>query len=149
MKCALSYSFCLFQWKKCDHDVKLNNSQWYRIISIIFQKNKLCANKIRVIYFCSNCVNFLTENFHFFIIGGTTAPPQARALMIIDNVIITIITIIIIITVIILLLSSMLLLLLLLLSTLSSSSSSSSSSSLSLLTRTRVIKSSPDSHQFC
>ena len=114
----------------------------FRIISIIFQKNKLCTKKIRVIYFCPNCVNFLPENFHFFIISGTTAPPPARALVIIDNVIITII-IIIIINVIILLLSSMLLLLLLLLL------STLSSSSLSLLTKTRVIKSSPNSHQFC
>ena len=25
----------------------------------------LCANKISVIYFCPNCVNFLPENVHF------------------------------------------------------------------------------------
>ena len=28
--------------------------------------NTLCTNKIRVIYFCPNCVNFLPENVHFF-----------------------------------------------------------------------------------
>ena len=28
----------------------------------------LCANKISVIYFCPNCVNFLPENVHFLFI---------------------------------------------------------------------------------
>ena len=59
------------------------------IISIIFQKNKLCTNKIRVIYFCPNCVNFLPEKVHFliffFFFGGgrrltpCPPPPPARA----------------------------------------------------------------------
>ena len=35
------------------------------IISIIIQKNMLCTNKIRVIYFCPNCVNFLPKNLYF------------------------------------------------------------------------------------
>ena len=32
----------------------------------------LCANKISVIYFCSNYVNILPENIHFFIFWGAT-----------------------------------------------------------------------------
>ena len=37
------------------------------MISIIIRKmNTLCTNKTRVIYFCSNWVNFLPENVHFF-----------------------------------------------------------------------------------
>ena len=36
------------------------------IIIIIIQKNMLCTNKICVIYFCSNCVNFLPEKVLFF-----------------------------------------------------------------------------------
>ena len=38
----------------------------------------LCANKIGVIYFCPNFVNFLPENAHFFIFkggGGGDFPP--------------------------------------------------------------------------
>ena len=31
------------------------------LISITFKKNTLCTNKIRVIYFCPSCVNFLPE----------------------------------------------------------------------------------------
>ena len=30
----------------------------------------LCANKIRVIYFCPNCVNFCPKVFIFFLGGG-------------------------------------------------------------------------------
>ena len=37
----------------------------FHLTSIIIQKNMLCANKISVIYFCPNCVNFLPENVHF------------------------------------------------------------------------------------
>ena len=37
------------------------------VISIIIQKNTSCTNKIRVIYFCPNCVNFLPENVYLFI----------------------------------------------------------------------------------
>ena len=38
-----------------------------RVISIIIRKmNTLCTSKTRVIYFCSNWVNFLPENVHFF-----------------------------------------------------------------------------------
>ena len=40
----------------------------FEIISIIIQKNTLCTNKFCVIYFCPNCVNFLTENANFFIL---------------------------------------------------------------------------------
>ena len=47
------------------------------VISIIIQKNKLCANKIRVIYFCPNCVNFLPENFLFFLFLGGRLPSPA------------------------------------------------------------------------
>ena len=59
------------------------------VISIIFQKNTLCTNKIRMIYFCTNFVNFLAENVFLFLIfffwggggGGDcpTVPPPARA----------------------------------------------------------------------
>ena len=40
----------------------------------------LCTNKIRVIYFCPNWVNFMPENTHFFFLGGgsdfpLTTPP--------------------------------------------------------------------------
>ena len=54
------------------------------VISIIFQKNKLYTNKIRAIYFCPNCINFVPENIHFlFFLGGAAALPpcQARAPM--------------------------------------------------------------------
>ena len=42
------------------------------VIRIIIQKNTLCANKTRVIYFCPNCVNFLPwkRSFFFFWGGG-------------------------------------------------------------------------------
>ena len=60
-----------------------------RVISIIFQKNRLCTNKIRVIYICPNCDNFLPENFQFllYFLGGATAPHArlARAPMGIDE----------------------------------------------------------------
>ena len=36
------------------------------IVSVIIQKNKLCKNKIRAIYFCPNCVKFLPENVNVF-----------------------------------------------------------------------------------
>ena len=36
------------------------------IVSVIIQKNKLCKNKIRAIYFCPNCVKFLPENINVF-----------------------------------------------------------------------------------
>ena len=36
------------------------------IISIIVQKKTLCKNKIRAIYFCPNCVNFVLENAPIF-----------------------------------------------------------------------------------
>ena len=64
------------------------------VISIIFQKNRSCTNKIRVIYFCLTCVNLLPENVQFFIYfiyyyffssGGEGAtdplPPLAQAPM--------------------------------------------------------------------
>ena len=35
----------------------------------------LCTNKIRVIYFCPNCVSFLPENVNFFILGKGSCPP--------------------------------------------------------------------------
>ena len=44
-----------------------------RVVSIIFQKSKLCRYKIRVIYFCPNCVNFLPGNVHFLFWGEATA----------------------------------------------------------------------------
>ena len=44
-----------------------------RVVSIIFQKSKLCRYKIRVIYFFPNCVNFLPGNVHFLIRGEATA----------------------------------------------------------------------------
>ena len=34
----------------------------FGVISIVFKKNTLCTNKICVIYFCPNCVNFFLEN---------------------------------------------------------------------------------------
>ena len=61
------------------------------VISIIFQKNTLCTNKIRMIYFCTNFVNFLAENVFLFLIfffwggevGGDcpTVPPQLVRLL--------------------------------------------------------------------
>ena len=51
------------------------------VVSIVFQKNTLCTNKICVIYFCPNCVKFLLENVIFFIylfiffFGGGRLPP--------------------------------------------------------------------------
>ena len=46
--------------------------------SIIFQKNKLCTNKICLIYFCPNCVNFLPENVHFFGVFLGTPPSDSH-----------------------------------------------------------------------
>ena len=45
------------------------------VISIIVQKNTLCTSKIRVIYFCRNCVNFLPENIYFFLFFGVHLLP--------------------------------------------------------------------------
>ena len=62
-----------FSMKKFDHNVKLN---WlsmifiFGVISIIIQKNTLCTNKIRVIYFWQNYVIFLPKYVHFFFWGG-------------------------------------------------------------------------------
>ena len=39
-----------------------------RVISIIIQKNTLCTSKIRVIYFCPNCVSVPSENVIFLFI---------------------------------------------------------------------------------
>ena len=64
-----------------------------RVISIIIQKNTLCTSKIRVIYFCPNCVSVLSENVTFLFIliylfiylffGGRGAelPPPAPQLV--------------------------------------------------------------------
>ena len=51
------------------------------ITSIIIQKKTLCQNKIRVIYFCPNCVNFLREKAHFFYFSGGdgSLPPSSCA----------------------------------------------------------------------
>ena len=38
------------------------------IKSIIIEKNMLCTNKIRVIYICPNCINFLPKNVYLFIL---------------------------------------------------------------------------------
>ena len=76
MKCALSYALCLFQWKS-DHDIKFNWSPMIFIsgvISIVFQKNTLCKNKIRVIYFCRNCVNFCHNGLFIDFFGGDDCP---------------------------------------------------------------------------
>ena len=35
------------------------------VMSLIIQKNRLCSNKIRVIYFCKNCVSLFPKNIHF------------------------------------------------------------------------------------
>ena len=43
------------------------------VMSIIIQKNMLCANKICVIYFSPNCINFLPENIFYFW-GGDWPP---------------------------------------------------------------------------
>ena len=37
------------------------------VISIVIQKNTFCINENQVIYFCPNCVNFLSEKVHFFL----------------------------------------------------------------------------------
>ena len=52
--------------------------------SIIIQEITLCPNKVRVIYFCPKCVNFLPENVFFGAGGGgggggATAPCHAPA----------------------------------------------------------------------
>ena len=80
VKCDLSNCFCVLQWKKSDHDDKLH---WFSMIfisvamSIIIQKNKLCPSKIRVIYFCPNCVNCLPEKCSFlkFLEDNCPLPP--------------------------------------------------------------------------
>ena len=45
------------------------------VISIIVQKNTLCTSKIRVIYFCRKCANFLPENIYFFLFFGVHLLP--------------------------------------------------------------------------
>ena len=40
------------------------------VMSIIIQKNMLCANKIRMIYFCPNFVNFCHKTFFFLVLTG-------------------------------------------------------------------------------
>ena len=37
------------------------------VISIVFQKNMLCTNKICVIYFCLNCVKFCLKCFIYLV----------------------------------------------------------------------------------
>ena len=44
------------------------------VISIIIQKNMLCTNKIRVIYFCPNCVNVLAKSVHVLFLGRQLPP---------------------------------------------------------------------------
>ena len=48
------------------------------VMSIIMQKNTLCASKIRVIYFCPNCVSFFPKSFLSLILEGLLAsnPPS-------------------------------------------------------------------------
>ena len=57
------------------------------IPGVIIQKKTLWASKIRVIYFCPNCVNFFPESFLFLFLGGGCPPalpalPPARAPMV-------------------------------------------------------------------
>ena len=47
------------------------------VISIIILKITICTNKNGVIYFCPNGVNFLLENFIFFICIGNCLPASA------------------------------------------------------------------------
>ena len=49
------------------------------VIGIIIKKNTLCKSKIRVIYFCPNCVNFSTEKVHFFFLSGGRLPSVTPA----------------------------------------------------------------------
>ena len=48
----------------------------FGIISIIMKKNTLCTNKICVIYFFPNCVNFLPEKVYFI------APPVCAPMVV-------------------------------------------------------------------
>ena len=73
MEFALSYSYYQyshlpFSTKKSDYGVKLGTSIKFisGMISTIIQKNMLCTNKFRVIYFCPNSVICLPGNLHFF-----------------------------------------------------------------------------------
>ena len=50
--------------------LKINFKKKLKIDS---SKSTLCTNKVRVIQFCPNCVNFLPENVHVFIILFTEA----------------------------------------------------------------------------
>ena len=47
------------------------------VISIIIQKNTLCASKIRVIYFCPNCVSFFSRKIFFTFKGAAALLPPA------------------------------------------------------------------------
>ena len=54
------------------------------VISIVFQKNMLCTNKICVIYFCLNCVKFCLKCFIYLVSwrggeGVASAPPPFPA----------------------------------------------------------------------
>ena len=83
MECALSYSYCNWYGQLSFLTKKQRSWSWIKletsmifisgIISLIIQKNMLCKNKIRVIYFCQ----FIFLNFFFFIINifleGVTA----------------------------------------------------------------------------
>ena len=82
MECAIGIAIgmanCLFQWKKSDYDVKLNRETSMifisGIITIIIQKNTLCSNKVCVIYFWPNCVNFWLKKFIIYFLRGAMVP---------------------------------------------------------------------------
>ena len=77
---------CLFQQKKSDNDVKLNWRSQLFISGIIrlkiIQKNTLSKNKICVIYFCPNCVNFFARKRSFFLGGRSGGKGSPCAYMI-------------------------------------------------------------------
>ena len=77
------YPNYLLQWKKATEDV---NDIHSGITSTIIQKNTLCTNKSRVIYFCLNHVNFFPEkrkSLFVWFFGGwgdclSPPPPPPR-----------------------------------------------------------------------
>ena len=69
MECALSYSYCNWHGQLSFLTKKERSWSWIKletsmifisgIISLIIQKNMLCKNKIRVIYFCQKTFIFI------------------------------------------------------------------------------------------
>ena len=83
----------MFFNEKSDHDVKLKLQSVMFIsgvMSIIIQKNTLCASNIRVIYFVRTASifcpkTFIFSGFYFFWGGGATISLPARSPMSLSN----------------------------------------------------------------